>query len=593
MPRDVTHPSLHPFNPVRPYVQLLAFGLAGFALGRWCIPSPPQPVATSTPPSVNTTAAPVAPSTSIVEPTPAPAPAIDPSKSPYDRFCSAFQWRDIFGSAPRLQELIDGMTAEDFRQLEKGPFVPTPSSTNSDPGFKSAFNDALVRRWLEVDPEGAASAIIGFYERRPNYHGSGEWSAALARVRPELILSMLVAGDPAARVKELSKDAFRELAKKDPAAARRFAEQLTRPDQRKNAEINIACGIAASDPVSAVARARDLDSPQVFREALKSAEKIGPGMLQQALEANDGKFPADEASTLLMIRYPELPWDRLGSGYAQLDAGIIHNGVGINVRSAIERLTPEQCTQALDKLSQNPASATKVARVALSAAWANKDPFAALDWWANRPESDEPSSGETNAMDIAMGAWFRRDPAAASAWWERLPESESRAHLGNIIALNSGDLDLALKLFRPAPGPANQDLIARLAADQARRDPEAAMEWLNKLPANVDGGQAAEKIAAIWIESDANKAAQWIESMPKGSLRDRATQGYASAAAKADPQVAAEWTYAITDPYVRSQTALSIASAMAWKDRAGARAWVQNLTGIDERHRAALLRLFR
>ncbi len=56
-------------------------------------------------------------------------------------------------------------------------------------------------------------------------------------------------------MKEFSKDAFRELAKTDVAAARRYAEKLAHPDERKKAEIQIACGIAASDPVSAVARA--------------------------------------------------------------------------------------------------------------------------------------------------------------------------------------------------------------------------------------------------------------------------------------------------------------------------------------------------
>jgi len=219
--------------------------------------------------------------------------------------------------------------------------------------------------------------------------------------------------------------------------------------------------------------------------------------------------------------------------------------------------------------------------------------MAALEWWSARAKPDESSGEVYTAVDIAMGTWVRRDRAAAMAWWERQPESESQARFGNVIAVNTGDLDLSLKLFRPLPGAQNEWLIASLASGQARRDPAAAAEWLESLPANIDRGKAAEEIAAVWIERDANTAAKWIESLPSGPLRDRATQGYASAAAKADPTVAADWAGAITDPYLRAQTVRSVATAISERDREGARAWVQNLTGIDERYRAALLRSFR
>jgi hypothetical protein len=191
-----------------------------------------------------------------------------------------------------------------------------------------------------------------------------------------------------------------------------------------------------------------------------------------------------------------------------------------------------------------------------------EQPAEALGWWASRnPGSGDTAGEESEAVNGAMGAWVRRDSAAAIAWWERLPESESRTQLGNIIALNEGNLDLALQQFRPVPGQGSE--------------------------------AAAERIASVWIERDANAAAQWIESLPKGALRDRATQGYVSAAAKADPAIAAEWTCAIADPYVRMQTARSVAQALAMKDPQAARLWVQSLPGIEERHRDALLRSFR
>lgn len=471
------HPRAFTLPAVRPLVQIVVFGFVGFGIGRWCIPSAQQSATMAAKPPVNTEVA----ASSIPSVEPAPSPSVDRSKSPYDRLCSAFKWRDPLGSAGVLLELIDGMTAEDFRKLGTGIFVPTPSSYESDPAFKNAFNDALVKRWLEVDPEGAAAMILGFDARNPITHGSGAWSAALARVSPESILTILVAGaeDPPGRVKEFSKDAFRELGKKDPSAARRFAEKLTRADQRKNAEIEIACGIAAGDPVSAVARARELGSEQVFREAVKSASKFGPGMLQQVLEASNGKFPPDGSAAILMIRYPELPWAQLAAGYTQSGNGIIFNGIESKVRQAAERL----CSDDADNLV-----------LRLFTDWTRRDAKAASDWI--RPRLDRIAGSQS------FGITADFDSNLVNAWIGQAPET-------------------ALDYVREHPGTPLADIMLSGAVQALRNKPGAEkLALLLTFPEGNGRDRAMNSLFFSWIQEDRSAAFAGALSLPPGTQRD-------------------------------------------------------------------------
>jgi hypothetical protein len=130
-------------------VQIVALGLAGFGLGRWCIPSERQEPAIPQARAEVADSPAVASVVLVVDAAATPAVGIDRSKSAHDRLCLANRSRDKLGTALHLSELIDDMTAEDFRQLAAGMSFPTPSS-DEDLGFKNAFNDALVRRWLEL-----------------------------------------------------------------------------------------------------------------------------------------------------------------------------------------------------------------------------------------------------------------------------------------------------------------------------------------------------------------------------------------------------------------------------------------------------------
>jgi hypothetical protein len=69
--------------------------------------------------------------------------------------------RNPLAAAAEAQALITTLTTEDFRELAAQlKDFPFPSSS---PGggaiYGRAYMDALVRRWLEVDPEGGAAAM--------------------------------------------------------------------------------------------------------------------------------------------------------------------------------------------------------------------------------------------------------------------------------------------------------------------------------------------------------------------------------------------------------------------------------------------------
>ena len=165
----------------------------------------------------------------------------------------------------------------------------------------------MVERWLTVDPEGSIVSMFRLSKAMNHGGRASDMLQALARVRPELYLTESLKGGSTKALDRNAEAAFRSLATKDIAAARRIKDILPRPEQRKSAEIAIAMGVAQSDAVAAVALARELNNEEVFAESLNAAVRIGPGIIGQVLEANDGKFSAGVLVPKLMFRYPDVP----------------------------------------------------------------------------------------------------------------------------------------------------------------------------------------------------------------------------------------------------------------------------------------------
>jgi hypothetical protein len=484
-----------------------------------------------------------------------------------------------------LQSVLDSLSREDFQRLGTQPEdLPLPHELHFDREFSRLFIDRLMERWSEVDPAGALAVARAFKAGREksalNY--SNELFEALARVRPELILAEVDQKEQP----PMALNALQTLAGRDLASARKYSERFPMA-KRGDVEAAIAKGIAQSDPVRAMALARELDNQGVFAEALQCAAKIGGTVVAQVLEANAGKFPIEDNVRHLMLLHPELGWENLLAGYRS------NRMYGYGAFEDARRMTSEERSAVLTRLDQLPPGARDDAATVIASTWAREEPRAAVEWAFARIDPANGDSPSNRPLPWAFHEWVRANHTEALEWLSRIPPSTLRDRLAGNAAgylVGQGETDLALGLFKAFPGPESTALVQSLASAQASRDPAAAAAWLDSVPSDISSGKAAAAVAERWFEKDPAGAAQWVERLPAGERREQALGAYAKAAADRNPAAAAEWAAAISDPELRSQAAQKVFGAMIGDDPVVARNWLRTLPGVDERWKQTLIR---
>ncbi|HZJ17599.1 MAG TPA: hypothetical protein VFD27_21275, partial [Chthoniobacteraceae bacterium] len=501
---------------------------AAVALGRWAfVPRSIEANAALVPAAVQTSAdAPAADRT---------LDSSDARKTAQQRIEEALAGDDPLASAERVLAWIETATAEDLRALAAEPkkFLQ-PYFSGFDNEFRATYLEAIAARWFTLDPEGALLAI--------HHSSAGELLQAVARIRPELALEKLSLEtnnnlDPVART------ALQTLGSRDAKAARQFLDRFINANTRKAAEIAIAQGVAESDPLAAVALARQMNEDTVYQAALIAAERIDLSVVRQVLIAADGKLDRSvKFHPQWLLRYPDLASNIKDDN--QTKAG---SYVSEELRLAADRLPLEERTRLLAEYDSLPLGARDSLAAALASSWARSDPRAAAEWALAHAEAGDRASPANNAAQQVFVRWVNNDTDAALAWWHALPASPLRDALGNeasTFIAEAGDLDAALQLFHPSEantgggirerfahfsyttdvrstGNATDALITtQLAQFLAERDPAKAAAWLAALPAAVPTEQAAAAVIDRWYRREPESAARWIESLPPGARRD-------------------------------------------------------------------------
>lgn len=588
---------------VRSFLPFAFAGLVSFSLARWW-PAPRESVETTVPSPA--TPAPIIAATAAAPPAPK---AGDGTKQRVgERFTSNFKDSDPFGSARRLLPEIEAMTADDFRELEKQKNWPSAKSYGFDREFADAFDDALVERWLAVDPEGSVAAMFRLSKSMDHgsytIAGANDMLEALARIRPEVFLSEVLKPGPARSLGVMVNDAFRSLATRDVAAARRWLDRLTNQAQRDGAEVAIGSGVAQSDPVAAVALAREARSDLIFRSALNAAAKMGPGVLGQVLEAGEGTFRWNDTTALLMFRHPDFPWESLNNPSSKMGSGSVSlfglpgvkapelpKGIEMNVLDEATCMPSEGRERALAQLQRLPSGMREGAVGALIHAWGLDDAKSAMDWVAG--QGDASGNGAFASEDAIFRTWMRADSKAALDWFSALPPSSLRDRLANHAAIplvTSGDPERGLALFCAEAGAEGAAQVTQMAVAQAKLDPARAAAWCESLPPDIDANTAMQSVVEAWFPSDAEAAAKSVEGLPEGKRRETALNAYAHVASKQDPEVAAAWAAAIKDPLERTRAAHQVFNEMSKADKEAALKWVREFPGLDQRVRETILR---
>jgi hypothetical protein len=579
--------------PVRLLLQLVAIGFAGLLLGRCGVGLNPRIRAVKM---------------EAAELGPKPRPAASPNASAgsgaltsqdvpdgqatpdsasviLDRMMNSIGDPDSFKRAERLLPLLDHMTAEDFRAITPEQFAALADSAVLDNGlqdqdFIAAFSDEYVRRWLQFDREGAVDSLLS---RKHDYVSTGLW-----RVCPEAVLERYVANTPESKSIPDIDAAFESLAKRNGALARRFLNQIPDPDRRKELNIKVECGLAASDPMTAVMRARELGSRHIFDAALAAAKEMGSGVVRQVLELNAGKFRPNDST--FAYRYPDVNWEsfwpELNSSMHLVDAHIF--------RSALQMDAAER-VQLIERLQSSSSTISEEAIAEAVSAWAVTDPRAAADWSMARAKLDTPSADANRALQQAIRFWLVSDKDAALQWLANLPDSKLEHCLKIQMAeAFAGKIDFArIKELIPTQVElADREQIDTIASAYSERDPARTADWVMSL--SPEGARlAAEGVIMRWTSRDPESAAQWLDRQPSGVRRDQFAAAFVDAVAQLDVETAEGWIETIETPRYRRLAIHRVFETMRKQDEAGALAWLHFWPDFNDRQRAALVRNFR
>ena len=382
---------------------------------------PPEP-----PKTAQTIAIPVK-SERATEPS-APSPA--PARSALPSLDAALDGDDPLASTARVLAWLDAATVGDLRAMaaEPGKFL-NPSFTGFYAEFRAAYFEAIVERWFALDPDGALPTMqqMQAEQGKKDPYALRSLLAAVARLRPELALGKLPVEFKDGRLDYVTRSAWQALGERDANAARRFLDRYTDPKMRRAAEVAIAEGVAAPDPLAAVALARQMnDEDSIYQAALASAERMGAGMVRQVFAAAEGRLDRVRQLPELLLRYPDLAAE-IKSDAKSAWAGKFPD----EQQAAADRLPPEERARLLAAYDTLPASARDDLATALASAWARTDPRAAADWALAHAKAEDRKNAANGAAQQVFLRWVNNDTDAALAWWRALPASPLREALGN------------------------------------------------------------------------------------------------------------------------------------------------------------------
>ena len=183
-------------------------------------------------------------------------------------------------------------------------------------------------------------------------------------------------------------------------------------------------------------------------------------------------------------------------------------------------------------------------RLLIIAAWAKRDPIAAVEYLAKNDRDD--------AMQFeAMATWASDDPDAAEAW--------ARAnHEGN------GANDWLVGVIKGLAG-----------TDPMRAG--ALIAEIGDRPQSRERQQALESVMPYVMEQGGDFARTWIEGLGDGRLQSNGAMWMGRKMANRDPEAAASWIESLGTKEARREASELVAQRFASKDLAGAQSWVKSL----------------
>lgn len=217
--------------------------------------------------------------------------------------------------------------------------------------------------------------------------------------------------------------------------------------------------------------------------------------------------------------------------------------------------------------------------------WASVDPANAAKYFSENPREfammggfgggGRGPGGESGASVIAA-EWAKLDPEAALDWANGLEGRDKSSALNSVISeMAVQDPSKAAQVAATLSGDDQARAYGEIASKWASSDFAAAESWIQSLPVDSRDRAMSEALQTLAL-TDPQGAAAKLAGIPAGNDYDRAMADIAGAWARTDAASAAAWI-AQQDPEDPDDAVRSVIPTWASQDSAATLSWIGNL----------------
>jgi hypothetical protein len=338
---------------------------------------------------------------------------------------------------------LAGLTSDDFARLMA---LLVEGKVNPDFAFLP------LMRWASVNPKAALAFALG----------RKEWKTTERIIAPIM----------------------RELARVDLPAAKAALERLE-PEERRHSQRAIVSQLVESDPVAALAYARELKDAEAENNVFKAWAKRDPVAAAAALGSADGKGyrPAIESIAGGLLKRDRAAFDSWSAGLSDPAGRAVVRRVELHTDAYTDPRTAAAETAAW--LAEVPAAQEAAESLPV---------HVAQHWWKLKGSPQEVAAWAGSlpagrAQDAAVGEvgrlWVEQDAVSASAW------------LGTL-----------------APSPGRDEAVGRLVWKVSKEAPDEAFEWARTIQQGSMRNEMLAQSIAVWAAKDVPGAQAAVATLP-------------------------------------------------------------------------------
>jgi len=177
-------------------------------------------------------------------------------------------------------------------------------------------------------------------------------------------------------------------------------------------------------------------------------------------------------------------------------------------------------------------------------------------------------------------AWAKKDPAAALAWMEALPVGETRKGALKGVAIGWSQVDAAgSRAWAEKITDENEKKEAKhyIIHGLARSRPQEAIAYLKTFPNGESDLNLIYCLGKEWALVDVAAAADWAKSLPAGSVQESGCQAVVRQWVYEDAVRAADWAENIPDKQSRILAAKAVMELWVDQNPSEALAWARQI----------------